>query len=262
MAEKPALSILVDPGSVAETAAALLIRAAREAIESRGVFNLLLSGGSTPKMMYTALARTDYRLQLDWRKVRFFWGDERCVPPDHPDSNYNLVWHCLLSHLGSTLDVHRIRGEMVAWEAAAGYENDLRSAFGLESGLNQPPPVFDFVLLGMGEDGHTASLFPGSQALAEHDRWVTWVEHSEPPPPLVSRVTVTLPLINAAQRVVFLVTGASKALQVARIHSSERAASLPAAQVMPTRGELIWLLDEAAAKDLGPAQVRKGRLVA
>jgi 6-phosphogluconolactonase len=182
---------------------------------------------------------------VPWSKVHFFWGDERCVPPDHADSNYNMAFESLFAQLSLPPEnIHRIHGEIPPEEAAPAYGREIAAFFGEEDN----PPRFDLVLLGIGEDGHIASLFPDSPALKETKRWVVAVEHSSPPMPAVARVTITFPLINAARSAVVLVSGASKAGLVQRVLSgSEEIATLPVQRVNPKKGELTWLLDEAAA---------------
>lgn len=211
-------------------------------------FSLMLSGGSTPRDVYALLAGAPYRDLIEWSRVHIFWGDERCVPPDHPDSNYHMAREALISRVDLPADnVHRIQGEARPDQAAASYQSDISRYFGSEF----TSPCFDLILLGMGEDGHIASLFPGSPALDETARWVMPVEHDRPPPPLVSRVTVTLPFINAARRVAMIVAGAAKSATVQRALSGlDEPFALPVQRVDPVIGELVWWLDEAAAAQL------------
>ena len=235
-----------DNQSVACAAADEFVRLADEAIADRGRFSAALAGGSTPKDLYHLLTTEDYRDELDWAQVHLFWGDERNVPPGHHDSNYGMVRQALLEHIAiPEANVHRMRGENDPLEAATEYHDQLERFFHpVLAGL----PVFDLVLLGMGSDGHTVSLFPGDPALEEAQRWVAAVEHTRPPPPLVRRLTLTLPVINAARNVIFLVTGESKAEAVRRIFDSGE--QLPAGMVRPEQGRLVWMLDEAAAASL------------
>jgi 6-phosphogluconolactonase len=158
-----------------------------------------------------------------------------------------MVFESLISKIQGWGKIHRIQGELACAEAALLYEQELEDDFGIPSGTDRRPPRFDLILLGMGTDGHTASLFPGSPAVDETKRWVVAVDHDQPPEPLVRRVTVTLPVINAASRVVFLVTGMDKAERVAQILTQGAESGLPAARVEPRDGELVWLLDAAAA---------------
>lgn len=241
------IQVFPDLASTAQAAAGIFQDSARRAMRARRKFFVMLSGGSTPKMIYATLAAAR---RIDWGKVHFFWGDERCVSPEHSESNFRMAHESLFLHLDRPLNIHRMRGEILPWDAAADYEAEIRAAFGIAQDVADDPPAFDLVLLGMGEDGHTASLFPGSSALQETTRWVTWVEHAHPPPPLLPRLTVTLPLINAARQVVFVVTGESKSQRVAQILGPHSDQDLPAAQVRPRPGKLIWLLDQAAAQHL------------
>lgn len=232
--------IAPDAKALARTAAELFTALARTSIEERGQFVVALSGGSTPRQLYIRLADPEFSTQIPWRAVHLFWGDERCVPPDHPESNYRMVKESLRVSIPSA-NIHRIAGELSPYEAAALYEQELRTFFG-------NTPLFDLVLLGLGEDGHTASLFPASPALHEQFRWVVAVSHNVPPPPLVPRVTLTLPVINRAREVLFLVSGVAKAERVAQIlgHTSS-STELPAGAVNPSDGNLTWLLDAPAA---------------
>jgi 6-phosphogluconolactonase len=219
---------------------------ARQAVEASGRITVALSGGSTPKHLYSLLASPDYKNQISWKNVQLFWGDERCVPPDHPESNFRMVQEALLSKVKiPAANIHRMPGERQAQEAAAEYEKDLQRFFGLESGAL---PRFDLILLGIGEDGHTASLFPGSDALNETKHLVV--------APFVAklssyRLTLTLPVLNHAAEVWFLVTGASKADAVERILSGS--SDLPAAKVQPVDGRLTWFVTRDAAPGLQTA---------
>ena len=198
-----------------------------------------LAGGSTPRAAYALLAAEE----VDWSRVHVFWGDERCVPPDHPDSNYRLAREALLDHVSLPAgNVHRMRGEMEPEAAAQAYAAELRAFFGTQW------PSFDLVLLGMGNDGHIASLFPGSAALRETARPVVAVtaEYQDRP---AHRVTLTLPAINAARQVLFLVTGAAKAETLWAVLEGP-AERFPAQLIRPTSGQLTWLVDTAAASRL------------
>ena len=220
---------------LAEAAARFFVERAQRAIGDSGRFAVALAGGSTPQRAYELLADT-HRDDVDWDRVHVFFGDERGVPPDHEDSNYFMAQEALLSRVpvGS---VHRMRGEMKPREAAALYEKELEEFF---SG----PPGLDLVLLGMGEDGHTASLFPRTPALDARDRWAV-----ENPVEKLStvRLTLTVPTINAARTVVFLIAGEGKAEALRKILEGDAdPRDYPAKFVQPTSGP-IWLVDEAAA---------------
>lgn len=211
------------------------------AVAASGRFAVVLAGGSTPRPLYALLADpgAPHRAALPWARTHVFFGDERTVPPDHVESNYGMARDVLLARVPVPPEnVHRIRGEEDPEVAAKGYEDGLRAFFG-------PAPRFDLVLLGLGADGHTASLFPGSLALEERSRLV-----AAPFVPAlgVHRITLTLRALDAASRVVFLVSGASKAPALARILSGEPgAAALPAARVRPTDGSVLWLVERGAA---------------
>ncbi len=237
------IRIYADADRLAHAAAEHFTTLATAAIATRGQFTVALSGGSTPRATYTLLAMEEFALQLDWSRVHVFWGDERCVPPDDPDSSYWMARETLLDHVPlPARNVHRIRGEMEPEAAAQSYAAELRAFFGT------PWPSFDLVLLGMGNDGHTASLFPGSAALHEETRPVVAVTaHYQDRP--AHRVTLTPPAINAARQVFFLVAGAAKAetLQAVLEGPAER---LPAQFIRPTSGQITWLVDSAAASRL------------
>lgn len=232
--------VLPDVPSVATVTADRLIAAGRNAIRRRGRFMLALSGGTTPLAVCPLLVVPPRVRQLDWTRVEFFFGDERAVPPDHPESNYGSERAALLDYLPGVRanQVHRMLGEASDLDAAArAYEAELRAAFGVSG---PRPPSFDLVWLGMGPDGHTASLFPGSAALDEKDRWVVanWA-----PRPGAWRLTVTFPVLNAAREAMFVVTGADKADAFRAIRSGRR--DLPAARVNARR--TLWIVEAAAA---------------
>lgn len=226
------------PEKLAEAAASEFAAKAAEAIEERGRFAVVLAGGSTPKAMYGILAR-DYSDSIDWSKVNVFFGDERTVAPDHEDSNYRMAREALLDHVrvGS---VHRMRCELPPDEAVAAYEEQLREFFGSEE-----LPQFDLVLLGIGGDGHTASLFPETPALEVQDRWVA----ANPVPKMDTiRITLTVPVINAARSVVFLVAGEDKAEALKEILEGDAdPREYPARLIQPPAGP-EWMLDRAVAK--------------
>jgi 6-phosphogluconolactonase len=231
------LRVYGDARELSKAAAQLFVEEARRRVDESGRFAVALAGGSTPKMTYEILAR-EYGgpEDLDWGRVHAFFGDERSVPPDHEDSNYFMAQEALLSRvpLGS---VHRMRGETKPREAAALYEKELEEFFG-------GPPGLDLVLLGMGEDGHTASLFPRTPALDARDRWAV-----ENPVEKLStvRLTLTVPTINAAQTVVFLVAGEGKAEALREILEGDAdPGDYPAKFVQPKSGP-TWMVDEAAA---------------
>ena len=240
----PNLQIFADAGEVARAAALRIIALAHERARERGRFSVALAGGSTPKRIYELLAGEEFSSQLDWSKVHVFFGDERCVPPDHADSNYRMANEALLSQVAlPDENVHRMRGEGDAVANARLYEDELRGFFGDEKW-----PQFDLVMLGMGDDGHTASLFPETSALDVQNAWVTanWVEKFD-----TFRVTLTATAINHARQVMFIITGASKADRLQEVLYGERDEHrLPSQLIQPQEGALAWFLDEAAAVKL------------
>ena len=231
-----------DADELARKAAAQWVALAAATIESRGRFTVALSGGSTPKTLYSLLATAEFREKIHWNHVHLFWGDERCVPPDHRESNYRMVHEVLLSKVQIAPDqIHRMAGEQDPDTGAADYEQELRNFFQ----TTDPAPRFDLVLLGLGEDGHTASLFPGSAALNETTRWVatSYVERLH-----AHRLTLTLPVIDAAAQVSFLVAGQSKsAIVKALLGKESNSTQYPAGRVRPVTGELTWFVTQDAA---------------
>ena len=229
----------------------MLRRLCRGGDAAVGRFVVALSGGSTPKRLYALLATAAYAGRVDWSRVHVFWGDERCVPPDDPASNYRMAREALLSRVPVPEgNVHRMRGEDDPGSAAAAYERELREIFVTPDG---PPACipgrrFDLVLLGMGDNGHTASLFPGTPAVREAERWVLaqYVEAVS-----MWRVTLTPVVINAAAEVTFLVSGGDKAEMLRRVLKGPHVPdALPAQAIAPGHGRLRWLVDAAAAADL------------
>ena len=236
--------ILSDPDAMAHEAARRFVDLSGEAAGSRGRFSVALSGGSTPGQLYRLLAGEPYRALIPWSEVHLFWGDERCVPPGDPGSNYSLADEVLISRVPIPPgNVHRVRDELESERAARAYEQELQDYF------CGPRTRFDLVLLGLGEDGHTASLFPDSPLLDETERLVaaaTAVYQDRP----AQRVTLTLPAINSARQILFLVTGSAKAGIVQSIVEGSDG-RLPAQRVQPAAGQLTWLLDAEAARLIG-----------
>jgi 6-phosphogluconolactonase len=241
--------VLPDYSRLMEAAAEHFVKAAVESIDRRGRFSVALSGGSTPLGLYTLLSAPELVRSLNWSKTHCFWSDERCVPPDHPDSNYRMAKQVLLDRVPVPEEnIHRIPGELGFEKAAAEYEYELLSFFDSDN-HSLKSPSFDLILLGMGEDGHTASLFPGSPTLEIQDRWMAGVEHQGPPDPQVNRVSLTFKAINAAHQVIFLVSGERKAETLAMVmYPDPNLPLLPAARVAPQSGKLLWLVDQAAAE--------------
>lgn len=247
----PEIRVYPDLPALAQAAADHLIEQAGKAILRQGYFAILLSGGSTPQAMYSYLSQPEVSARIDWMNVHLFWGDERCVHPSHADSNYHMVYDMLISHISiPEKNIHRIHAEGQPARAAADYEREVRHFFQQRQDRVTGTDLFDLVLLGLGEDGHVASLFPGSPALLEKEHWCVMVEHNQPPPPLVRRVTATLPLINTARQVTFLVSGEKKSERVREVIYPETNRSLPAQLVQPGSDRLLWLLDSQAALKL------------
>ncbi|GCF07063.1 6-phosphogluconolactonase [Dictyobacter arantiisoli] len=237
--------IFSDVAQLSEAAAEYIVRVAQESIAARGRFMLALSGGSTPRKLYAMLAEEPYRNQIDWSKVEFFWSDERCVPSDDAESNYHLAQQVMLSKLQvAESQIHRVPADEADRDAASlAYAQEMQRAFGT-TGV----PRFDLIQLGMGPEGHTASLFPHQASLEESDRLVMPVTVPKPPPP---RLTFTPVLLNAAIHTLFLVTGAEKEEAVqAVIEGPYQPEEYPAQIVRPTAGEVTWMFDTAAAARL------------
>ncbi len=228
---------------IADTAAYIHTLSA-QALARHGVFHWALSGGSTPRALFQLLATPDWVGQFDWAKIHLWWSDERDVPSDAPDSNYKMAHDALISQVPiSIANVHRVPTELGAEPAAQAYQREVLQT------LKSHPPQFDLILLGMGDDGHTASLFPGTAAIFEKEQLV--IAHFVPKVNMM-RITFTAPLINAAHTVMFLVSGASKAITLRRVlYEIDQPNVLPAQIVSPTSGELIWAVDAAAASRLG-----------
>jgi len=243
------IEVFPDVPALIRAAAERIVVSANEATAARGRCLLCLSGGSTPKPVYELLASPTQARRIDWSRLHLFWGDERCVPPDHPDSNYRMTREALLDHVPIPPEnVHRIRGEDDPEEAAAAYERLLRTFFGPGAA---PERSFDLVLLGMGADGHTASIFPGSPAVLEARRFCMPI-HVERPREMW-RVTLTRPVLDAAAEVTFLVAGPDKAARLREVLRSDgggSAPSLPARLIKPPHGVVHWMVDAAAAARL------------
>ena len=238
------LKVFDDLDELARAAAEEIAKSAEEAIAARGRFTIALSGGDTPKPVYRLLAREP---RIDWDRVHVFWGDDRHVPPNHPESNFGMAMNTLLSKVSIPLDnVHRMRTEKPdAQRVAEEYAWTLRSAFGIDEG---EWPRFDLVLMGIGEDGHTASLFPGSEAVRERSRLVIapWVSSLG-----TFRITLTAPVFNHAALALFLVSGEKKAEALKAVLEGDfQPDRFPAQAVRPEDGRLLWLVDRAAARDL------------
>ncbi len=233
------LHIFADSDGQCREAAQRILRAGQKAVAEEGRFVLLLSGGQTPRRLYALLGSPEYRGRLEWTRTHLFWGDERAVPLSDPQSNYRMVSETLLSRIQIPEEnIHRLRTELPSEEAAVSYERELQEFFA-------GPPGFHLALLGMGADGHTASLFPGSPALHERKRLVVATMQGN-----MRRISLTLAALNAAREVLFLVAEAAKAPVLAAVLEGPPDPDLPAALVRPASGQLVWLVDRAAAEGL------------
>jgi len=240
------LVVSPDLEALSREAAHRLLSAVGDAGEQPGPLRIALAGGSTPRRLYELLATPEFRSRIPWIRLHLFWGDERMVPRDHPQSNYRMVYEALLKHVPlPSQNIHSVQSQGSADDAAAAYEKELRAHFG-----RLGTPCFDLVLLGLGADGHTASLFPGAVALAEKQRLA--LAHRSGVRG-VDRVTLTLPVLNNARRVFFLVAGENKASALKA--SLSAGGTLPAQQVAPRKGELVWLVDAAATARLEKLRV-------
>lgn len=235
------LHIHKNPPAMAERAAHIFAEACEEAVEERGVFRVALSGGETPISLFQLLSQPDWAVRLPWDKMTFFWVDERAVGPDHPESNYGLAKDELFNNVPATR-FYRIRGEDDAEEAAARYEKRIREEFDLGP---KELPRFDFMLLGMGADGHIASIFPNSPLLHEKIRIVADVYSPERK---TDRITLTLPVINNSRTCMFMVSGAEKHEALSNALNLLEEPTMPAQLVRPKAGDLIWIVDEDAAR--------------
>jgi 6-phosphogluconolactonase len=231
------IEVVADPAALAHRVAEWMTSAALAATDT---FRVSLSGGSTPKALYALLASDEFTGRFPWRRVSWYWGDERFVPHDHPDSNYGMAREAMLDKAPVPEEnIHPVPTDGSPEDAAARYERLLQKAYGAST-LDAAHPLFDLTLLGLGADGHTASLLPGEHVLEERERWVAVVTHGRPE----VRITMTYPAIESSRRVAFLVTGEEKAPILRKIR--EGGSTVPAARVRPV-GELFWFVDRAAA---------------
>jgi 6-phosphogluconolactonase len=237
------LEIVADENALARAAAEHFIAAAKSAKVEKGKFNVALAGGSTPKAMYDLLVSEEMRGRVDWLSIRFYFGDERCVMPEDPESNYGMAREHLFNPLElSEEHIYRMRGEIDPQDAAGEYEDFIKKLMG-------PHPAFDLIFLGMGPDGHTASLFPGTLEKIDPDWLVTPVHYEKVRPP--NRVTLTPKAINAAHAILLVTGGDSKAAALAQVLTGPRDPNVYPAQILnPEHGTLTWLVDRAAAKGL------------
>lgn len=243
---------LADAEAVSRAAAEEVVRCARSAIAARGRFTIALSGGSTPRRLYQLLTEAPFGAQVDWERIEVFWGDERAVPPEHPDSNFGMAHAALLARVRVAPErVHRMAAEREDRDAAArAYEAEIARTFGVFP--EAEPPAFDCILLGMGADGHTASLFPHTKAVRERRRWVV---RNAVATLGAERLTLTAPILNRSATVLFLVAGADKAATLRQVlEGPTDPERLPAQLIRPLAGRLLWLVDTAAAACLTQAE--------
>ena len=253
MSDPKNLMVFPDPDALAISAAEFIVRAARDAIDQRGRFTLALAGGSTPEKTYRRLASSEMAGKIDWSKSYLFMGDERFVPAADPASNFGMAQRSLLNHVPVPKgNVFPVPTESRAVSVAAQqYHQTLARFFGQVG--DTAPPRFDLILLGLGDDGHIASLFPGMPSLVVDDCWVTWSPPGTLPPP-VDRVTMTFPVLNHARSVLFLVAGDKKSDVLHEILEGHPSVQKPpAAGIRPVAGTVTWLLDKAAASNINSA---------
>ena len=234
--------------AAAHAAAAQFVATAEKAMTTRGHFTVALAGGNTPRDVYRLLASDEYASMVDWSRVQIFWGDERCVPFNDPENNAHMARETLLDHVQVTMNnIHRIQSQLPPEDAATDYEHTLRRYF---SGRDSNLPRFDLVLLGLGAEGHTASLFPGSPLIGERERWVAavYVEKMK-----TWRITLTPVALNAASKVIFTVIGEEKAQALKQILSEPKQPNLLPAQIVdPPDGQVLWIADKTAAALVNP----------
>jgi 6-phosphogluconolactonase len=234
------ISVFDDLQSLSQSAAELFQSLSQAVIAARGRFAVALSGGTTPRLLYKLLGSVPYLNTIDWRRVYLFWADERCVPSDHPESNYRLVRDTLLENIPlPKRNVHNVQGEADPEEAARAYEQDIKAFYNTVT-----IPSFDLIILGVGVDGHTASLFPGSSSSLAAARIAIPVYLAEPQ---VNRVSLTIPVINHASNVLFLVAGRAKAGVLQNILYQGNSKGYPAGQILTENGTVAWFLDREAA---------------
>src|SRR2546430_413642 len=239
------IAIYPDIHALSLQAAQYTVRIARESVADRGRFTIALAGGTTTGELYGLLGSEPFRSQIDWQLVHIFWGDERCVPPDSPDSNFYQAQEVLLNKIAIPVShIHRMPADLFDHDAASlAYTVEMQHAF-----RTSGTPSFDLIHLGMGPEGHTASLFPHQASLHEKQRLVIPVSVPKPPP---DRLTFTPPLLNAARNVLFLVTGSEKADALQAVLEGEyQPEEYPAQIVRPTNGEVVWMLDKNVAKNI------------
>jgi len=247
--------IFPDHEALSKATALYFAQAANEAINTRGRFLVALCGGETPQLMYETLGMSPYRDYLPWDDIHFFWGDERCVPPEGPESNYGQAWRHWLKYISLPVsNIHRIMGELEPEQAAAVYKDEL---FRFVEG-EQDWPIMDWVLLGLGSDGHTASLFPGS-TLELGEKNAVIAVNNKSLGKLANRVSLTPLILNRSRQVVFLVSGSGKrSALAATLKGKFDPLRWPAQRIQPRDGLLVWMLDEAAALETSKLEINNG----
>jgi 6-phosphogluconolactonase len=242
---KPNVRVFENLDLLSQAAAKLFIETSAQAILRRGRFLVALSGGNTPTELYKLLAQSPYKEQIDWLRIHAFWGDERCVPIGDSENSYRQAYDVLLSHVPIPAEnIHRVESSLEPAEAAKDYANVLKRF----ASPTLDWPRFDLALLGMGEDGHTASLFPGSEVNVSTPTLAVTAQYQNRP---ANRVTLTPLVFNSARRIVFLVSGESKGQTLANVlYGGYDPEQLPAQRIRPTDGELIWMVDQSAASKL------------
>jgi 6-phosphogluconolactonase len=247
MIDRAKVKIFPDPAALSRAAAEQFIEIANNATEAHDIFSVALSGGTTPQLLYSLLGSEPFSERVNWSKTHIFWGDERCVPPDNPESNYLKAHQVLLNHVPIPEEnIHRILTEMPPEQAAEDYEETLLRFFSsLSDEEERTQASFDLILLGMGDDGHTASLFPGTAVVYEETRWVRALYADK----LAAwRVTLTPAILNRARHIIFLVAGAVKSYTLQRVlYGSYHPDRYPAQVIRADNGDLMWMVDEAAA---------------
>ena len=240
MSKNPSIIVTKDAFHLARKGADLFVKTTRECISKKGQCLVALSGGSTPRAMHRLLAEGSYQSDISWRDINLCWVDDRMVPYDNPASNFGAAKKDFLDHVSiPSKQIHPMPADMPVQQAATKYQKELEALFNDSIDF----PSFDLVFLGIGQDGHTASLFPGHSALDEKEKWIVPVKGGDPD---VHRLTMTLPLLNRSRVIVFLASGTAKASVLKKILENQRA-GLPAQGIAPKGGSLIWLLDQDAA---------------
>jgi 6-phosphogluconolactonase len=238
---QPQIIVANEPSELARTAADIFTSTAKDCVTQTNLFTVAISGGSTPRDMHRLLAEEPYRSEIPWKKIHIFWVDERCVSVDDPASNFGLAKKDFLERIPIPVEqIHPMPGGSVPEEGARKYQEEMEKIFQMQE---RDWPIFDLIFLGMGKDGHTASLFPGARSPRTRDRWVRAVKGGNPN---VYRLTLTYDVLNRAKRVCFLVSGEEKASTVKTV-LEDKEARLPAQKIQPVQGVLTWLLDRAAS---------------